>query len=168
MQLLVSLSSSDVFSDPVAIAPAEKSEVKVPFSKPGQGTYTDIRWFKETRTNRIAFYKEGLNNDQVLYQGDFCPGGGTCSGTSPKGELDTTTGELTINSAELSDEDVYFYDFFISNDDDANVNTGPSYQINLFIFGKCVCVMYLTQSQEPVFFFIPQQFVFGTGISFCI
>ena len=101
----------------------------------GQGTFLDIRWYKGSRANRIAFYKEGLNNDQVLYEGDFCLEGGTCSGTSPKGELDTTTGELTIFSAELSDDDHYFYDFYIEDDIQ---NTGPSYQIHLVIYGRYV------------------------------
>ena len=110
----------------------ENSTVKIPFSQPGQGTYEAIRWYKGHRRNRVAFYKEGLNGGQVLYQGDFCPEEELCLESSPKGQMDTATGELTIYSAELSDDDYYFYDFF----NYVNTNTGHDYQIYLVVYSK--------------------------------
>ncbi len=118
--------------DPVEETAIENNIVRLKSPKKGQGSYSEIWWYKKSRASRIAVYQEGWNN--AHYKGDFCPKGGTCLGSSPKGELNITTGELTIYSAELTDEDAYFYDFKIDNTD--TTNTGRDYQISLVVYGK--------------------------------
>ncbi len=144
----------------------ENTTKHLELTKPGQETYIDIRWFKGNRTNRIAFYRKALNGDKVLYAGDFCPSEDNCLGSSPKGELNILTGDLTIWKVNLNDEGPYFYDFFIDNDNE-NVNTGSDYQIDLIVYGTfwsgnfsvlrtCQTLLLLVSSPVFVFFFIVQ------------
>ncbi len=113
----------------------ENSAFSLEIAKTAKGPYLEIKWFKGSRNNMIAIYKEGENMNEVLYTGDFCSGEEQCLGSSSKGELDTITGELTIYGVKLSDEDIYFYDFFTSSQNE-DVNTGPGYQIKLAVYGE--------------------------------
>ena len=122
--------------DPVVVTAQEGSEVILQFTEPGSGgPYEEITWYKEatgSSTYRIVFLRPSVNGGRPQYYNDYCSGSSPCS-TSTKGELSVATGELTIYQVEFSDDDYYYYDFYI---DGGSANTGDKYEKNLIVYGK--------------------------------
>ena len=113
----------------------EGSEVSLQFTEPGSGgPYEEIVWHKGAinSSGRIVFVNNSVPEGQLLYYNDYCSGSSTCK-TSEKGHLNKTTGEFTIYSVELTDDDYNYYDFYISR---GSANTGLKYEINLTVSGK--------------------------------
>ncbi len=125
--------SISVLADNRHVVVEEQSMAVLAFLEPGTGTYSDIRWYKGTHQNRVAFYREGLNNNQVLYSGELCDGAENCLGSSQGAELNIMTGELKFESVQFKDAGSYFYSFFT---DTGHPNTGLDYQIDLTVSGK--------------------------------
>ena len=101
------------------------------FEEPGTPeTYEGISWYKRSTdgSDRIVFYEGGI----VYYYDDYCSNGTSCE-TSKKGELNTDTGDFTVHSVELSDDDYYYYKFRADND---NPNTHVKYEYNMEIYGR--------------------------------
>ena len=122
--------------DPVALIAQEGSEVRLQFTEPGSGgTYDEITWYKGATGSsnyRIVFLHSSATGGEPKYYNDYCSGSSPCD-TSTKGELNITTGEFTIYNVEFTDDDYYYYDFYI---DGGSPDTGHKYEINLIVYGK--------------------------------
>ena len=124
-----------LISDPVVLTAEEGSEVSLQFTDPGSGgPYEEIVWYKGTTNSsgRIAFVNNSVTEEQILYYNDYCSGSSPCN-SSTKGELNISTGEFTIYSVELTDDNYYYYGFYIEG---GSANTGLKYEINLTVSGK--------------------------------
>ena len=113
----------------------EGSDVSLQFKDRSGGPYEEIEWYKRSTgdSNRqIVFVHPNLNRGQPLYYNDYCSGNSPCK-TSSKGELNITTGELTIHNVKLTDDDYYYYFFHTEGE---TVDTGHKYEINLTVSGK--------------------------------
>ena len=114
----------------------EGKPISLEFTKPGSGgPYEEITWYKGSTgysSNRIVLVHPDITGGQPLYYNDYCSGMSPCE-TSSKGELNITTGELTIYSIELTDVDYYYYSFYIEG---GTADTGHKYEINLSVSGK--------------------------------
>ena len=123
------------FEDPVILKVEEKTEVVLNFTEPGSvGSYTEITWYKNRTGNsqyRIVFLKPSINGGVPLYYNEFCSGSIPCN-TSSKVVLNTTTGELTIYSVNISSEGFYYYYFYI----DGTPDTGHKYEIIMEVYGE--------------------------------
>ena len=110
----------------------EGKQVSLQFTEPGSGgRYEDITWYKgESRRSKYIFVS--LAGGQPLYYNDYCSGSSPCK-TSEKGQLNTTTGEFTIHSVEMTDDAYYFYYFYIYG---GSPDTGHKYEINMTVSGK--------------------------------
>ena len=119
-----------VVSDHRVVMVRKGKQVSLEFIEPGSGgSYDQITWYKGT--NRSSKDKiVSLAGGKLRYYNDYCSGISPCN-TSRKGQLNTTTGELTIYQVESSDVTYYFYNFMGSSHD-----TGGKYEINLKIPGK--------------------------------
>ena len=114
------------------IAVQEKSPHVLEFEETRTpGTYEEINWYKGSThgADRIVFYVGGTVN----YYNDYCLNDTHCK-TSDKGELNTDTGDFTIHSVELTDDDYYYYKFYKLNSSD----TGHKYEYNLEVYGNFV------------------------------
>ena len=124
-----------IILDPVVVTAKEGFEVLLQFANPGSGgPYEEIVWYKGatgSTDNRIVFVHPAATGGQPLYYNDYCSGSSRCY-TSEKGQLNTTTGEFTIRSVELTDGDYYYYDFYGGG----STATGHKYEINLTVSGK--------------------------------
>ena len=115
--------------DPVTFRVKEKARVVLNFSEPRPGVYEEISWNKGKRTGgdyRVVLMNPDIKGGTPQYYHDYCSGFSPCD-TSSKGELDTGTGDLTIYSANISDINLYFYDFYMKG----NADTGYKYEITL-------------------------------------
>ena len=101
------------------------------------GPYEKIVWYKGTTngSGRIVFVNNSVPEGQPLYYNDYCSGRSPCE-TSSKGELNPATGEFVIHSVDLTDDDYYYYDFYV---DGGSSDTGLKYEINLTVSGKRFC-----------------------------
>ena len=85
--------------------------VSLNFTDPGSGgPYNYITSFKGTsrrNRNKIASFAAR----QLSYYNEYCSGISSPCRTSTKGQLNSTTGELTIYQVEMPDAAYYFYDF---------------------------------------------------------
>ena len=122
--------------DPVKQQAHENERLQLEFTEPGTGgSYEEITWYKGATGSadwRIVFVHSSATGRKPLYYNKYCSGGSPCE-TSKKGELDLNTGSLTINKVQLSDEDFYYYDFFI---DSGSPDTGQKYEVQLIVYGK--------------------------------
>ena len=125
-----------LFIDPVILKVEESTEVILNFTEPGSGgLYEDITWYKGgtgSSKYRIVFLHPVATEGEPRYYNDFCSGSSPCD-TSSKGELNVTTGELTIYSVNVSDNGFYYYDFYI---DGGTADTGHKYEIELEVYRK--------------------------------
>ena len=124
-------------TDPVILRVHENELVELEFTEPGTGgTYEKITWFKGatgSSTRRIVFVHPDITGGEPKYYNKYCSGSSHCE-SSEKVELDLDTGNLTINKVQLSDEDYYYYEFYI---DGGASDTGHKYEIQLKVYGKC-------------------------------
>ena len=65
------------------------------------------------------------------YYGEYCNGPSPCT-TSSRGELDQSTGDLTISAAALDDEDDYYYILSGTGGDDEGLDVVT----NLYVYGN--------------------------------
>ena len=122
-------------SDPVLLRVEENSSVWLVFTEPGSGgAYEEITWYKgATSSNtRIVFVHPSAKEGKPRYYNEYCSGSSPCE-SSEKGELNVDTGSLTINKVQISDENYYYYDFYI---DGGTPDTGHKYEIHLGVYGK--------------------------------
>ena len=114
----------------------ENTEVVLNFTEPGWGgSYDEITWSKDRTGSsqyRIVFLKPSFNGGVPLYYNEFCSGSSPCDASS-KGDLNVTTGELTIYSVAVSDEGFYYYNFYIGG---GSASTGHKYEIHMEVYGK--------------------------------
>ena len=120
-----------IFADRHNITVEEGQQLILNFSEPGfSATYNKIEWFYCSPPCMIAKYDRWR---KIEYYGQFCNESDNCScSNSSKGELDETTGSLTIHSIALSDENFYFYNY---ND------TGNNHTIYVEVHGKIYLVL---------------------------
>ena len=122
-------------SDPVVLIAGEGSEVLLEFTEPGSGgPYEEITWYKGatgSSNNRIVWVHPTATKGQPLYYNNYCSDRSPCD-TSTKGVLTTDTGEFTIHSVDMTDNDYYYYDFYM----DGLPDTGHKYEIKLIVSGK--------------------------------
>ena len=78
------------------------------------------------------FLHSSATGGEPRYYNDYCSGSSPCD-TSTKGELNISTGEFTIYNVEFTDDDYYYYDFYI---DGGSPDTGHKYEINVIVYGK--------------------------------
>ena len=96
--------------------------------------YNKIEWYKGSKKNENKICSVSHSSrGQTQYFGQFCSGASSCRSSS-KGVLDSNTGVITINSAEIRDEDYYYY--FFSTYDDASKDTGEEYEIKVEVHGE--------------------------------
>ena len=88
-----------------------------------------LTWYKGSTdtSNRIA----EASDTGVEYYGEYCNGPSPCT-TSSRGELDQSTGDLTISAAALDDEDDYYYVLSGTGGDDQGLDVVT----NLYVYGK--------------------------------
>ena len=80
-------------------------------------------------TSIVVHYKKVVNGYEISYCNDYCLDSQKCS-VSNKGELNTTTGKLTMYSVSFNDEGLYYC--LLAMDDDYLINC----EINLNVYGK--------------------------------
>ena len=100
------------------------------------GSYEEIAWYKGatgSSDTRIVFVDPSATQGKPRYYNEYCSGSSPCE-SSEKFELDLNTGSLTINKVQLSDEDYYYYEFYI---DGGRADTGHKYEIQLRVYRKC-------------------------------
>ena len=94
----------------------QEKPVTLNFTEPGSGgPYQEITWYKGATgdiNHRIVFVRLIATGGQPWYYNDYCSESSPC-GTSEKGHLNISTGEFTIYSVKLIDDDYYYYDFYI-------------------------------------------------------
>ena len=117
-------------SDHVVVKAMKGKPVGLNFTDPDSGgPYEEITWYKgKSRRSRDKIVS--LAEGKPSYYNEYCSGISPCN-TSRKGQLNTTTGELTIYEVESSDVAYYFYDFI-----GASRDTGRKCEINLTVSGK--------------------------------
>ena len=103
----------------------------------GPGTFDEIRWYKGNRdsnNNRIYLYIMGLADQ---YENDWCPDvPSPCGDSSTIGEVNKTTGELTIYSAQITDDEFYYADLLSRGSIE---ELGSDYELAFFVYGKLMC-----------------------------
>ena len=106
------------------------------FTEPGSGgSYEEIEWSKGATGSsftRIVFVRPAVTAGEPLYYNEYCSGSSPCN-LSEKVELNVDTGSITINKVQISDEDFYYYHFYI---DGGTADTGHKYEIRLEVHGK--------------------------------
>ena len=115
---------------PIEVSKQYQLTIKDPAA---DGSYQEIRWYKNTHSNSIAYYNKGVNDGKPQYFNEYCSGPGYSCSESDKGELSISDGILTIYQVELSDSDYYYYRFYAPT---SVMDTGSSYQYNIFVYGK--------------------------------
>ena len=122
--------STNVVSDHVVVMALKGKPIGLNFTDPGSGgPYGEITWYKgSSRRSRDKIVS--LTRGKLRYYNEYCSEISSCK-TSRKGQLNTTTGELTIHQVELSDDAYYFYSFY-----GVSYDTGWKYEINLTVSGK--------------------------------
>ena len=105
----------------------EGQQIQLSFAEPARsGVYENIEWYKGLKQSdmRIA---------AVSHSSEFCSVNSPCR-LSNKGVLDPTTGDMTINSVEIMDEDYYYY--YFSTYGRVAIDTGDKYEIKVEVYGK--------------------------------
>ena len=108
--------------------------------------YEIIEWYKGRKQSdmKIATVLHS-SSDQAQYFNEYCLENSPC-GNSHKGVLDPETGDMTISSVEITDEDYYYYSF--STYGHVAKDTGEKYEIKVDVYGKLSVLikllMYLT------------------------
>ena len=110
--------------------------MELEFPEPGSGgAYEEITWYKEQTISsayRLVFVHPAATAGEPLYYNEYCSGSSPCD-SSEKVELNVDTGSLTINKVQISDENYYYYDFYIGG---GMPDTGHKYEIHLGVYGK--------------------------------
>ena len=117
---------------------AEKgTEVNLRIPEPvPRGSYTKIVWYRNTSSmdhSRIAVYNESLHNSKLQYFESYCSHTNSCL-MSNKAELNITSGDLNIYSAELSDSGIYYYKFDAADKEVSD--SGHKYEILLEVYSE--------------------------------
>ena len=113
----------------------EGQQVQLSFAEPTRsGVYENIEWYKGLKQSdmRIAAVSHS-SSDQAQYFNEYCSVNSPCR-LSNKGVLDPTTGDMTINSVEIMDEDYYYY--YFSTYGRVAIDTGDKYEIKVEVYGK--------------------------------
>ena len=109
-------------------------EFTLKFTEPGDlDSYNTMTWYKPNRGSKIVTLDPKVAGGRPQYYGDFCTGIEPCYVTD-KGQLDTTTGELTLYRVNVTDEGFYYYEF--TSFDTRFEDTGIKYEIHLEVYGK--------------------------------
>ena len=106
----------------------------ISFTKPAQKgrKYKEIGWMRGDLKSKILFYQEFITNNQPVYFNQYCKTLENCKESSTV-HSEIATSDLTINNISSSDEDNYYYWFWV----DSNVpDTGIKYMIRLETYGE--------------------------------
>ena len=134
-QIYISGFSFSYFADRKITSVEEGSQLQLSFVLPATtDNYNKIEWYKGSKKDEnIICSVVHSSRDQAQYFSEFCAGASPCR-SSRKGVLDPNTGVITINSAEIRDQDYYYY--FFSTYNDVSQDTGDEYEIKVEVHGE--------------------------------